>query len=57
LNNKLIEKEPEFNEIWMKLENKLGKLLRITADICLKKELINKTQYERYFVSGKLIEF
>jgi hypothetical protein len=41
--------------LWYKLENKLGLLLRKIADVCYGKELIDKTQYERYFVSGKLI--
>lgn len=36
------------------IESKLGGILKLTAKNLLKNKEINQTQYERYFVSGKL---
>lgn len=34
------------------MESKLGSIMKITAQRLFDKKLIDKTQYERYFVSG-----
>jgi NACHT domain- and WD repeat-containing protein len=44
-------KEAEFDKLWNSLEEKLGDSLRKAAKLCYDNKLINKTQFERYFVS------
>ena len=48
----LDQKDPAFGKLWQNVESKLGHLLKTAAEICFRKELINRTEYERYFVSG-----
>ena len=47
----LNQNDPNFGKLWGVLEDKLGSLLRKAAKICFDKELITKTEFERYFVS------
>ncbi len=47
-------KKPIFEKVWAKIEAKLGNILRKMATLCYEKNLFNKTQYERFFVSGIL---
>ena len=46
--------DPEYDYVWNVIEEKLGNIMRTVADICLGKGVINKTEHERYFVSGIL---
>jgi hypothetical protein len=50
------KKDPTFDEIWKKIENKLESIFKKAAEICLNKNLINRVQYDRYFVSSKDFE-
>jgi hypothetical protein len=45
-------KDPIFDKVWTKIEQKLGNILRKVADVCFQKKLITPVQHERYFVSG-----
>jgi hypothetical protein len=45
-------KDPLFEKVWSKLERKLGNILRKAAESCLEKGNFNRTQYDRFFVSG-----
>lgn len=47
------------NMLWIsfcknEIEQKLGNSIRTIVDSCLAKKTLNKTQHERYFVSGKM---
>ena len=49
---KIIFKNPEFLNVWEKIEKKLSNIFRLTADMCQMKEQITADQRNRYFVSG-----
>lgn len=55
-NSTVISKDPIHAERWSKIETKLGNILRLAADGCFSKNLINTIQRERYFVSGFLMD-
>jgi NACHT domain- and WD repeat-containing protein len=45
------ESDAKVGKAWRQMERKLGQAFRFIALKCLEKKLINKTQYDRYFVS------
>jgi hypothetical protein len=47
-----IFKNPIFANIWSRMEIQLANLLKQTAKCCLDKNLIEKSKYDQYFVSG-----
>jgi hypothetical protein len=51
-NEQLVEKDPIFDKVWSKIEQKLGNILRKVASVCFEKNIITQVQHERYFVSG-----
>ncbi len=54
LTQSILFKDPVFEKVWNKIELKLGNVLRKIAEKCYELKLINQTQYERFFVSGKV---
>lgn len=46
-------KMPIYGKVWSKIEIRVGDLMRKAAERCYYKSKFNKTQYERFFVSGK----
>ena len=50
--NSIVNQDPTFDDIWSRIQEKLGNIFRVLADICLEKGTFTKTEHERYFVSG-----